>query len=66
MTEDLKFQNPFVISLEPSFNINIFRKILADKSLFRLLYSSTSTVQRLEISKVQNLEVSRLCTLEIS
>ena len=35
-------------------------------SLFRLLYSSTSTVQRLEISRVQNLEISRLCTLEIS
>ena len=31
MTEDLKFQNPFGISLEPSFNINIFTKILADK-----------------------------------
>ena len=35
-------------------------------SLFRLLYSSTSIVQRLEISRVQNLEISRLCTLEIS
>ena len=33
-------------------------------SLFRLLYSSHSTVQHLEISRVQNLEISRLCTLD--
>ena len=42
------------------------RDNLSNYSLFRLLYSSTSTVQRLEISRVQNLEISRLCTLEIS
>ena len=31
-----------------------------------LFYSSTSTVQRLEISRVESLEISRFCTLEIS
>ena len=41
-------------------------KNIKDYSLSHLLYSSTSTVQRLEISRVQNLEISRLCTLEIS
>ena len=35
-------------------------------SLFHLLYSSTSIVQCLEISRVQSLEISRFCTLEIS
>ena len=35
-------------------------------SLFRLLYSSTSIVQRLEIYRVQSLEISRFFTLEIS
>ena len=34
-------------------------------SLFRLLYLSTSIVQRLEVSKVQNLEISRRCTVEV-
>ena len=37
-----------------------------DNSLFHLLYSSTSIVQRVEISRVQCLEISRFCTLEIS
>ena len=43
-------------------------------SLFRLLYSSTSTMQRreiygmqsLEISRMQSLEISRFCILEIT
>ena len=36
------------------------------KSSFRLLYSSTSTMQGLEISKMQNLEISTMQNLEIS
>ena len=45
-----------------------FRPKIASKylGLFRLLYSSTSIVQRLEISRVQSLEISRFCILEIS
>ena len=35
-------------------------------SLFHLLYSSTSTMQRLEISRMQGLEISRMQSLEIS
>ena len=38
---------------------------LADISLFRLLYSSTSTMQGLEISTMQNLEISRPCVVEV-
>ena len=36
------------------------------KSWFRLPYSLTSTMQRLEISRQQSLEISRFCILEIS
>ena len=35
-------------------------------NLVHLLYSSTSAMQCLEISRMQNLEISRICILEIS
>ena len=41
------------------------QKISKVKRLFRLLYSLTSVVQRLEISRIQSLEISRRCTLEL-
>ena len=36
------------------------------RNLFHLLYSSTSTMQCLEISRMINLQISRICILEIS
>ena len=72
--EDSAFRNWFLDAVsnaliknsEGKKNIAKKKEIKNTKSLFRLLYSSTSIVQRLEISRVQNLEIFRHCTLEIS
>ena len=52
-----------MLGLEKKSEKNILE---SDYSLFHLLYSSTSIVQRVEISRVQSLKISRFCTLEIS
>ena len=39
-------------------------KFLVPRLFFIVLYSSTSTMQCLEISRMQNLEISRICILE--
>ena len=42
---------------------SISRNNKAKKDFKLVLYSSTSTVQRLEITRVQNLEISRCSTI---
>ena len=66
--EDLAFRNWFLDAVsnaliknsEGKKNIAKKKEIKNTKSLFRLLYSSTSIVQRLEISRVQCLKISRV------
>ena len=72
VTPFFQFYDPLFLFLAlPMFFVNSISKnsfgdvLFTIFSLFHLLYSSTSTMQHLEISRMQSLEISRFCILEI-
>ena len=56
---------PLITQLSVNHGVGVFKQKYTREHCF-VEYSSTSTVQHLEISRVQSLEISRFCTLEIS